>query len=89
MQRGFEYNVLLGARKTIERFQPILLIEVVHMEIEQLFSYLDELGYLIFIYDVRSDRFINCDLSSLDIIKSQQNVYALPNKYKNLIPSVS
>ena len=86
---GFEYRVLLGARKTIEQFQPILLIEVTLMEIGQLFSYLNELGYLIFVYDVRSDRFINCDSSSLSIIKSQRNVYALPNKYKHLIPIIS
>ena len=58
---GHEYSVLEGARTTLQTLQPILIVEIEqrHYEesVEKIFSYLKDLGYEGWFYDLAENTF--------------------------------
>lgn len=59
---GWELRCLMGARETLGRFRPVLMLEVVDGHLARagdgaaaLYAYLGEFGYRAFRYDARSD----------------------------------
>jgi len=56
---GYEYNVLLGAKKTIKEFLPILFVEIIYSlkngfvnkDYKNIFNFISNLGYKIFYLD--------------------------------------
>jgi len=74
---GYEFNVLKGARKTLEKFHPKLLIEVSDINLkeqgstpDQLFQFLLDLDYTIFIADSNEKLDLQKDFTNIhfDII---------------------
>ena len=54
---GFEYSVLLGAKNTILKYRPYLIIEVEHNDGSEVLQLLKELDYVVLDYDEKRDVF--------------------------------
>ena len=44
---GFEFNVLLGAEKTLLKYKPLIFVEVFANNKDKVFEYLNNLGYAV------------------------------------------
>jgi FkbM family methyltransferase len=49
---GMELEVLRGARRTIERFRPAMIVEAIKVDRDALAAFLDEIGYVFFAIDM-------------------------------------
>jgi FkbM family methyltransferase len=83
---GFDYKVLLGARKTIETERPFLMVEACHVNIAPFDLFFKNIGYerLNYHYDV--DAFSSFQKESLSQMSGGRNIFAVPSEKMKLLP---
>lgn len=54
---GFDFQILLGARKTIQTSKPFIAIEVAWADIEDIKKFMAEIQYTLLAYDLKNDCF--------------------------------
>ncbi len=83
---GFDYNVLLGARKTIAAEQPFLMVEACHSDIERFNIFFKDIGYEMLNYHYHLDAFTPFQNESLNYISGGRNIFAVPSNKMKLLP---
>lgn len=83
---GFDYNVLLGAKQTIEKYRPFLMVEVAHSELAPFQDFFSKLQYGLFAYDYIEDSFKSVVAGSLNYESGNRNLFALPHETESLLP---
>lgn len=85
---GFDYSVLLGARKTIEVERPFLMVEACHSNIERFKFFFKDIGYEMLNYNYSLDAFLPFQIESLNYISGGRNIFAAPTEKIKLLPMV-
>lgn len=82
---GFDYEVLVGARKTIERMRPFIAVEVAWSNVDKMQAYFTELDYVLLSYEPKKDEF-SASLQSLTSAKSgYRNLFAIPKEKSSVL----
>lgn len=84
---GAEYNCLLGAQKTIERYRPIVLCEFNRMAAEAagydlslLYDFFKQRDYEAFLLEERAQELIPFEERRLELSSFQENLFLFPKK---------
>jgi FkbM family methyltransferase len=80
---GYDYEVLIGLRTTINNCRPILLIEFSHSLYDKYNLLCVELNYQMYVYSINSDSFIHYSDYIMDGTPNNNiplNVYFIPNE---------
>ena len=83
---GFDYEVLLGAKRTIEAFRPFIMVEVVHNEIAPFQDYFRKLNYRMLAFDFSQDMFSLSVSNALAYETGSRNLFAVPNEHLGVLP---
>jgi FkbM family methyltransferase len=83
---GFDYQVLLGGKVTIESCRPYIMIEVCHSNIEPFKTYFDDLKFKLFNYDFKKDLFTPFKIEALEYESGARNIFAIPQEKMSNIP---
>jgi FkbM family methyltransferase len=86
---GFDYKVLLGARETVKRSRPFMIVEVCHADIEPIRQYFAELDYVMLNFDQAQDRFAPLDMKAIEYASGARNVFAVPQELSARLPLVA
>lgn len=86
---GFDYNVLLGAKRTLEIERPFLMVEACHSNIERFNVFFKNIGYEMLHYDYSVDAFSPLQNETLSYITGGRNVFAVPSEKIKLLPIVN
>jgi FkbM family methyltransferase len=84
---GFEYSVLQGARKTILKYRPFVIIEAEHNDGSQVIEFLKELDYILLDYDYKQDKFQKTTSTSRKANMSR-NCIAAPAEKLPTLPNI-
>lgn len=85
---GCDYEILLGLRQTVARHRPCVLVEYDPALRTELRAFCDELGYALFAYDHRRDRFRPFDETRVTPTRARPlNVFLMPSERVPAIPS--
>lgn len=89
---GFDYEVLLGLRRTLTRHRPCVLVEYNPELRAKLEAFCDDLGYALFTYDHRRDRFVRFDAARAARAPGRRharplNVFLIPSERVRAIPT--
>ena len=83
---GFDYQVLLGARDTIQTSKPFIALEISWADMDTIKTFMDEYQYTLLAYDINNDCFSN----TLDSVNSRaslhNNLFAVPLERMGTIP---
>ena len=86
---GFDYDVLVGLTKTIERSRPFIVTEIAAPEYDKVKSYLKERNYALLLYDIGNDCF-SADVDSygtaVSAMSGHRNFFAAPAEMVNSLP---
>jgi FkbM family methyltransferase len=83
---GFDHDVLVGLRATIERARPFIITEIAGIDYDKIKNYFDERRYVLLVYDIAADRF-SLDIDSCRSSTSgQRNFFAVPQERLASIP---
>jgi FkbM family methyltransferase len=86
---GFDYDVLVGLEKTIERSRPFIATEIAASEYDKVKSYLNERRYVLLLYDINNDRFAP-DVASyrkaISTMSGHRNFFAIPEEMTDSLP---
>lgn len=80
---GFDYEVLLGLKKTIGQYHPHLMIEYSEDLLKLEKGFFDALDYQLFFYRFREDRFY--PLPRIDL-KAGENIFCIPKTHVGQLP---
>lgn len=85
---GFEYEVLLGLSRTIARCRPFIMLEYNPDLLRQQDDFLRPLGYEMFIYVFKEDRFHPFSMArpQLDGTRVAENIFCIPSEKKQGLP---
>lgn len=86
---GFDYDVLTGLTKTIERSRPFIVTEIDSSEYDKVKSYLSERNYVLLLYDIYNDYFCPSVDSYRDAVSSMaghRNFFAVPSETVTFLP---
>lgn len=86
---GFDYDVLVGLEKTIERSRPFIATEIGASEYDKVKSYLNERHYVLLLYDINNDCFAPDDGSyrrAISAMSGHRNFFALPEEMLTSLP---
>lgn len=83
---GFDFQVLLGARNTIQTSKPFIALEISWTDIDDIKTFMDENQYALLAYDTKND----CFSQTLEGVNSQaslhHNLFAVPLDHMETIP---
>jgi FkbM family methyltransferase len=86
---GFDYDVLVGLERTIERSRPFIATEVSSSEYDRVKRYLDDRRYVLLSYAVNNDCF-SADVASYRTgspsASGQRNIFAVPQETISSLP---
>jgi FkbM family methyltransferase len=86
---GFDYDVLVGLERTIERSRPFIATEIAASEYDKVKSYLDKHRYVLLLYDIGGDCFAP-DVASyrkaVSAMSGHRNFFAVPEETLDLLP---
>jgi hypothetical protein len=86
---GFDYDVLVGLEKTIERSRPFIATEIAASEYDKVKSYLNERRYVLLLYDINNDCFAP-DVASyrkaVSAMSGHRNFFAVPEETMKSLP---
>jgi FkbM family methyltransferase len=86
---GFDYDVLVGLEKTIERSRPFIVTEIAASEYDKVKSYLNEHRYVLLLYDINNDCFAP-DVASygkaVSAMSGHRNFFAVPEEMTDSLP---
>ncbi len=83
---GFDYNVLLGAQKTLEVERPFLMVEACHSDIERFDLFFKSIGFEMLNYHYEVNAFSPYHVKSLNYISGSRNIFAVPSEKMKLLP---
>ncbi|HEY5622334.1 MAG TPA: FkbM family methyltransferase [Gammaproteobacteria bacterium] len=87
---GFDYQVLVGMRNTIEKHRPYIMIEYTPEQMGDFESMFSELGYSMFVYDELKDRFSGFQESretqTWRTTAVQVNLFCVPDEKGSVLP---
>lgn len=83
---GFDYNVLLGARQTIELYQPFIMFEACHTNIALFKLFFQEIDFAILTYHCDTDVFSEFHPELLSSVGGGRNIFAVPYEKVKLLP---
>ncbi len=83
---GFDYQVLLGAKKTIERTRPFFMIEMCWSSYNKITTFFSAKQYDLFYYDSQKHYFYRMKRERTDNKMENKNVFAIPQEKLNLVP---
>lgn len=81
---GFEYSVLQGAKNTIAKYRPYLIIEVEHNDGSEVLQFLNELKYVVLDYDYKRNLFQELKSTTDGANMSRNRIVAPVEKLSNL-----
>jgi FkbM family methyltransferase len=86
---GFDYDVLVGLEKTIERSRPFIATEIAASEYDKVKSYLNKRRYVLLLYDINNDCFAP-DVASyrkaVSAMSGHRNFFAAPEEMMSSLP---
>jgi FkbM family methyltransferase len=86
---GFDYDVLVGLEKTIERSRPFVATEIAAPEYDKVKRYLNERRYALLLYDIDNDCFAP-DVASYrnadSAMSGHRNFFAVPEEMMGSLP---
>jgi FkbM family methyltransferase len=86
---GFDYDVLVGLEKTIERSRPFIATEIAASEYDKVKSYLNERRYVLLLYDINNDCFAPDVVSygkAVSAMSGHRNFFAVPEEMMSSLP---
>jgi FkbM family methyltransferase len=86
---GFDYDVLMGLEKTIERSRPFIATEIAPSEYDKVRSYLNERRYVLLLYDINNDCFMPDTASygkAVSAMSGHRNFFAVPEEMMKSLP---
>ena len=83
---GFDYNILLGARSTIEECRPYIMVEACHGNIDDLHAFFKNINYRLLSYDNRDKEFSVFENSILNFTGGVKNIFAIPEEKLHVLP---
>jgi FkbM family methyltransferase len=81
---GFEYSVLKGAKNTIIKYCPFIIIEVEHNDGSDIIQFFHELNYVLLDYDYKRNTFQKLNSKSDCASMSRNHIAAPAEKLSNL-----
>jgi FkbM family methyltransferase len=86
---GFDYDVLVGLKNTIERSRPFIATEIAPSEYDRVKGYLNERRYVVLLYDINNDWFAP-DVASyrkaVSAMSGHRNFFAVPDEMMSSLP---
>jgi FkbM family methyltransferase len=86
---GFDYDVLVGLKSTIERSRPFIATEIAPSVYDRVKSYLNECRYMLLLYDINNDCFAP-DVASyrkaVSAMSGHRNFFAVPEEMTDSLP---
>lgn len=86
---GFNLDVLRGARNTLARARPFVIIELELSEWDELSRFFNSLDYVILGYDIGKDRFGKIGNPTTSRVAGDRNIFALPRETLAQMPVAS
>jgi FkbM family methyltransferase len=83
---GFDYKVLLGARATLERHRPYVIVEACHADLEPMLRYFAELDYVVLTFDMAINKFAHLEQGALEYATGARNLFAVPHETLGTLP---
>jgi len=87
---GFDYQVLLGLRATIEKHRPHIMIEYTPKQMGDFEPFFERHGYSLFIYDEQKDTFTafqkDRETQAWYTTALQVNLFCVPNERVSILP---
>jgi FkbM family methyltransferase len=83
---GFDYEVLMGLRKTIGRARPFMVVEIAWATIDRVVEFFRVLDYRILSYDIAADRFSTRLNQPRTEESGQRNLFAVPLEKLGFLP---
>jgi FkbM family methyltransferase len=83
---GFDYKVLLGARGTLERHRPYVIVEACHAELEPMLGYFAEFNYVVLTFDQAINKFAHLEQGTLEYATGARNLFAVPHETLATLP---
>lgn len=90
---GFDYQVLLGMRETIEHCRPFFLIEFTPDHMQDFFEFFSQRRYSLFVFDTKQTafRYFNSarEKQTWTTDHLQVNIYCVPSERESSLPLIS
>jgi len=83
---GFNFDVILGARETIARTRPFIMVELEPSEWDDLSTFLTNMNYRICRYAIAQDKFLEIDNPTQSRLTGERNVFAIPDEHMAVMP---
>jgi FkbM family methyltransferase len=86
---GFDYDVLIGLEKTIERSRPFIATEIASPAYDKVKRYLDKQRYVLLLYDINSDCFavdVESYRAAVSAMSGHRNFFAVPEEMMSSLP---
>ncbi|MEH2483561.1 FkbM family methyltransferase [Nitrobacteraceae bacterium AZCC 2146] len=86
---GFDYDVLAGLEKTIERSRPFIVTEIAATEYDKVKSYLTARRYTLLLYNINNDCFAPDVVSygkAVSAMSGHRNFFAAPEEMLSTLP---
>lgn len=85
---GYDYQVMIGAEKTIRQNKPYIMFEICWSHFTQIKTFFDNLDYQLYSYDCMHDCFQNFYEEDLGDSSEGKNIFAGPITKKSLLPLI-
>lgn len=83
---GYDYQVMIGAEKTIRQTRPYIMFEACWNQLNQIKSFLEDLNYQLYSYDCKADCFKDFAEKELNYSLEGKNIFAVPVERTKLLP---
>jgi FkbM family methyltransferase len=83
---GVDFEVLAGARQTLQRSRPFVLVEI-QSDIRRFSAFFAALRYTLLAYDFASDSFEEADIAAFEFTRSAKNFCAVPDERISSLPA--
>jgi len=81
---GHDFEVLLGAEKSIKQYRPFVMVEICHSDLERFCSFFSKLSYKLLIFNYPTPSFTYLDKTHCNI--NFKNIFAVPEEKVKLLP---